>query len=74
MPLRSLSLVEGLSCGEDFALVFGGTVSMVGNYYGYCTAEGAEGVGRATTESVVTNCLLILILDYILAVLLFPTY
>jgi len=56
------------------SLVFGGTVSMVGNYYGYCTAEGAEGVGRATTQSVVTNCLLILILDYLMAVLLFPTY
>ncbi|MBN2288107.1 MAG: ABC transporter permease [Candidatus Glassbacteria bacterium] len=56
------------------SLVFGGTVSMVGNYYGFCTAEGAEGVGRATTQSVVTNCLLILMLDYILAVLLFPTH
>ena len=56
------------------SLVFGGTVSAVGNYYGFCTAEGAEGVGRATTQSVVTNCLLILILDYILAMLLFPTY
>lgn len=56
------------------SLVFGGTVTMVGNYYGFCTAEGAEGVGRATTQSVVTNCLLILILDYILAVLFFPTF
>ncbi|MFH1068947.1 MAG: ABC transporter permease [Candidatus Glassbacteria bacterium] len=54
------------------SLVFGGTVSMVGCYYGYCTSRGAEGVGRSTTESVVTNCLLILIFDYILAMLLFP--
>ena len=56
------------------SLVFGGTVTTVGSYYGFCTAEGAEGVGRATTQSVVTNCLLILIFDYILAVLLFPMY
>jgi phospholipid/cholesterol/gamma-HCH transport system permease protein len=61
-------------CGLFKALVFGGTISMVGNYYGFCTAEGAVGVGRATTQSVVTNCLLILILDYIMAVLLFPSY
>ncbi|HLA41148.1 MAG TPA: ABC transporter permease [Candidatus Glassbacteria bacterium] len=55
------------------SFVFGGTVSLVGCYYGYCTSRGAEGVGRSTTESVVTNCLLILIFDYILAMLLFPT-
>ncbi|MEA2062291.1 MAG: ABC transporter permease [Gemmatimonadota bacterium] len=54
------------------SLVFGGTVVSVGNYYGYCTAEGAEGVGLATTESVVANCLLILLFDYLLAMLLFP--
>jgi len=55
------------------SLVFGGTISMVGCYYGFCTSQGAEGVGKATTESVVTNCLLILIFDYFLAMLLFPT-
>lgn len=55
------------------SFIFGGTISLVGCYYGYCTSQGAEGVGRATTQSVVTNCLLILIFDYFLAMLLFPT-
>ncbi len=55
------------------SLIFGGTISLVGCYYGYCTSYGAAGVGKATTESVVTNCLLILIFDYFLAMLLFPT-
>ena len=54
------------------SLVFGGTISMVGCYYGFCTSRGAEGVGKATTESVVTSCLLILVFDYFLAMLLFP--
>ncbi len=54
------------------SLVFGGTLTMVGCYYGYCTSEGAAGVGRAATRSVVTNCLLILMFDYFLAMLLFP--
>ncbi len=54
------------------SLVFGGTLTMVGCYYGYCASEGAAGVGRAATRSVVTNCLLILMFDYFLAMLLFP--
>ncbi len=54
------------------SFVFGGTISMVGCYYGFCASKGAVGVGRATTNSVVTNCLLILVFDYFLAMLLFP--
>ena len=54
------------------SLVFGGTLTMVGCYYGYCASEGAVGVGRAATRSVVTNCLLILMFDYFLAMMLFP--
>lgn len=54
------------------SFIFGGTISMVGCYYGFCTSKGAVGVGRATTQSVVTNCLLILVFDYFLAMLLFP--
>jgi len=54
------------------ALVFGGTITIVGCYYGFCTERGAAGVGLAATRSVVTNCLLILMFDYFLAMLLFP--
>jgi len=62
---------------DDFAngmmksLVFGGIVTLVGCYKGFMTRGGAEGVGRATTESVVMACVLILIFDYILTAFMF---
>lgn len=53
------------------SFVFGGIVTLVGCYKGYMTRGGAEGVGRATTESVVMACVLILIFDYILTAFMF---
>jgi len=43
----------------------------MGCYFGFSAQGGAEGVGRATTKAVVGSCLLILVLDYLLASLLF---
>lgn len=42
-------------------------VSVVATYKGFRTAGGAEGVGRATTASVVTSMILILVLDYFIS-------
>lgn len=53
------------------ALVFGLILTLVGCYKGLYTSGGAEGVGRATTESVVLSCVLILVFDYILTALMF---
>jgi phospholipid/cholesterol/gamma-HCH transport system permease protein len=50
---------------------FGGIISMMGCYYGMRSEGGAEGVGVATTHAVVASCLLILIVDYLLASFLF---
>jgi phospholipid/cholesterol/gamma-HCH transport system permease protein len=46
--------------------VFGYIVGLVGSYKGYTTEGGTEGVGRASTTSVVLSSLLILIFDMIL--------
>jgi phospholipid/cholesterol/gamma-HCH transport system permease protein len=48
------------------ALVFGGVVAMIGCYKGMCCGEGAEGVGRATTEAVVYSSITILITNFFL--------
>ncbi|WP_022850022.1 MlaE family ABC transporter permease [Limisalsivibrio acetivorans] len=53
------------------SFVFGGVVTLVGCYKGYTTTGGAEGVGRATTSSVVLSCVLILVFDYILTAFMF---
>jgi phospholipid/cholesterol/gamma-HCH transport system permease protein len=56
--------------GTFKAWVFGVILSLVGCYKGFYARGGALGVGRATTESVVLSCILILLFDYILTSLM----
>ncbi|MEF3255061.1 MAG: ABC transporter permease [Deferribacterales bacterium] len=53
------------------SLVFGVILTLVGCYKGLNVGGGAEGVGKATTESVVLSCVLILVFDYILTAFMF---
>lgn len=46
--------------------VFGMIISIIGCYQGFNTFGGAEGVGRATRNSVVTSTILIIFADYIM--------
>jgi len=52
------------------ALFFAAAVTVIPCYIGYNTQQGAEGVGRATTQAVVAASVTILMLDMILAQLL----
>ncbi len=63
--------LSDFTSGMIKAFVFGGLVTLVGCYKGYMTTGGAEGVGKATTESVVMACILILVFDYILTAFMF---
>jgi phospholipid/cholesterol/gamma-HCH transport system permease protein len=60
-----------ISSGLIKAIVFGAIITIIGCYEGFRTEGGAEGVGRATTVSVVTSCVLILASDYFLTAALF---
>jgi len=52
--------------------VFGGIIAVTGCYFGINTKGGTEGVGNATTRTVVVASVLILVVDYFLTqVLLF---
>ena len=51
--------------------VFGFLISLMGCYHGYNSEGGAQGVGRATTNAVVSASILILIFDYVLTQLFF---
>ena len=53
------------------ASVFGFIVALMGCYHGYQSRGGAEGVGRATTNAVVSACILILCFDYMLTEMFF---
>ena len=62
--------------GVSKTFVFGYIVGLVGSYLGFNAKNGTEGVGRASTTSVVIASLLILIFDMILVKLtlwLWPT-
>jgi len=50
--------------------VFGGIISTIGCHFGLKTSGGTEGVGVATTRTVVTASILILIVDYFITQLL----
>lgn len=51
-------------------VVFGFIVATVGCYYGLSTKGGTQGVGRATTEAVVTSMILIIAVDVFITRLL----
>jgi phospholipid/cholesterol/gamma-HCH transport system permease protein len=53
------------------AVFFGAIIGTMGCYSGFQTEGGAEGVGKATTKAVVASCVLVLVLDYLLANFLF---
>jgi len=53
------------------AAAFGFLVTLMGCYHGYNSSRGAQGVGAATTNAVVTASILILIFNYILTQVFF---
>jgi len=62
---------EDVISGLVKACVFGGIVTLMGCYHGYHSQGGAQGVGRATTNAVVSASILILCFDYILTSMFF---
>lgn len=48
------------------AMVFGGIVVLMGYYHGLSAGSGAKGVGQASMKSVVSSCMLILIVDFLI--------
>ncbi|MDR1391196.1 MAG: ABC transporter permease [Holosporales bacterium] len=65
------TLVDDVVSGLIKGAVFGFIICLMGSYYGYYSKGGAEGVGRSTTNSVVTSSVMILLLDCVLTFVLF---
>jgi len=63
--------LEDIYHGLIKSAVFGLILSVIGCYKGYTTTGGAEGVGKATTESVVLAAVLILMANYLLTAAMF---
>ncbi len=65
--LEAMDVISGLAK----AGVFGFLVAVMGCYHGYNSQRGAQGVGAATTNAVVSSSILILIFNYILTQIFF---
>ena len=62
-----LLAIQGLSK----SMVFGMIIALIGCYKGLTCREGAEGVGRATTNAVVAGSVVVLAVDFLVTKLLF---
>ena len=60
--LQTMDVVSGLVK----AAVFGFLISLMGCYHGFHSRGGAQGVGAATTNAVVSGAILVLIFNYII--------
>jgi len=67
----SLLSISDVTGGIFKAFFFGMIISIVGCFMGLKTRGGAGGVGKSTTDSVVTSLLAIFIVNYFLSVMLF---
>jgi len=70
--MLSYTDVPELMSGLLKSIVFGGVIALIGCYKGLCCGEGAEGVGRATTEAVVYASITILITNFFMTMALEP--
>jgi phospholipid/cholesterol/gamma-HCH transport system permease protein len=62
--------VEDVIMGLIKTLIFGVVVAMIGCYKGLHCRDGAEGVGRATTEAVVYASITVLVSNFFLTLTL----
>ncbi len=65
--LETIDVVSGLTK----AAVFGFLVSLMGCYHGFNSGRGAQGVGAATTNAVVSSSILILVFNYVITQVFF---
>ncbi|MDZ4121593.1 MAG: ABC transporter permease, partial [Candidatus Cloacimonadaceae bacterium] len=72
--LKSYFVPFDIWSGLAKSLVFGFVITSMGCYQGNKTWGGAEGVGKATTQTVVYASILILVMDFIVAWMLFGSF
>jgi phospholipid/cholesterol/gamma-HCH transport system permease protein len=63
--------LSDITSGLIKAAVFGFIIALMGCYHGFNSKGGAQGVGRATTNAVVSSAILILAANFLLTSLLF---
>jgi phospholipid/cholesterol/gamma-HCH transport system permease protein len=69
--LRTFFNPADLIIGVAKTSVFGAIIALMGCHFGLEARGGAEGVGEATTKAVMFSCLLILVFDFLIALVVF---
>ena len=69
--IRTLAEFYDVFGGMVKSCVFGAIIAIVGCYKGLNAPNGAEGVGLATTASVVLSIILVFITNYFLSIVLY---
>ncbi|MDE1174693.1 MAG: ABC transporter permease [Parvibaculaceae bacterium] len=64
---------DDVTSGLIKSAVFGFIIALMGCFHGFNSKGGAQGVGRATTNAVVTASILILAADYVMTSLIFKS-
>jgi phospholipid/cholesterol/gamma-HCH transport system permease protein len=64
---------DGFISGIVKAAVFGFLIALMGTYHGYHSERGAQGVGKATTNAVVSASILILLFNFVITSMFFAT-
>jgi phospholipid/cholesterol/gamma-HCH transport system permease protein len=59
--------IYSINVGLVKSIFFGATISSVGCFFGFNCGNGAQGVGRACTESFVVSFVSILVMNFFLA-------
>ncbi|WP_135079161.1 ABC transporter permease [Terasakiella sp. SH-1] len=65
--MENMDVISGLVK----AAVFGFIITLMGCYHGYSSKGGAQGVGKATTDAVVSASILVLCFNYLLTMMFF---
>lgn len=69
--IKTFAKIYDLTGGMIKAMFFGNVIAVLGCYYGLNCPEGAEGVGKATTKTVVTSIIVIFILNALLTFVIY---
>ena len=69
--IKMFATLHDLTGGMIKAIFFGNAIAVLGCYYGLNCPDGAEGVGKATTKTVVTSIIVIFILNALLTFIIY---
>ena len=67
----SVTLTSDFLSGLVKSFVFGLTIGLIATYFGYESEPTSQGVSQATTNTVITSSILVLIFDFVLSALMF---